>query len=80
MKTWALEADRSRSDPSPSTSKPRDFQPITSLSYLIYKMSLTISQIRRIFRGLNEIMNTQYSAEGWAPNKCLMVTIITSST
>ena len=33
-----------------------------------------------IYGGLNEIMNMEDSVEGWASNKCLVVTIITSTT
>lgn len=45
MKTWALEGDRSRSNPSPSTSEPCEFQPPTYFRELslIYKMGLMIS-------------------------------------
>ena len=55
-------------------------QLLTSLScFLIYNMGLIISHIIRTFWGLNEIINIKHSAEGWAPSKCYMVTIITST-
>ena len=68
--------------PSPSTLKPCDFQPITYIPELFPHLQHGLNNLPH-HKDLVRVKwdkNIKHSAEGWAPSKCYMVTIITSTT